>query len=195
MSAGCPVCACMEADARFWCCRFLPGCGCDPVRLQPEFPPPHGPSWPCPVPSLECLFRELACRCSGDCQAGESPGRERGGGGDTLLPKLVKLHLFSMVRNPLVGVPEQLSRDCLRLAVPRGSPSPGVEFLSVLCPRRLRTGPTRWCCGCTRRTAAQLSPGCGAPSPFRRQCCKSCCRAGRGRIRGCSFTSCLLPQL
>lgn len=35
-----------------------------------------------------------------------------------MLPKLVKLCLFSMVRNPLVGVSEQLSRDRLRLAVP-----------------------------------------------------------------------------
>ena len=169
VSAGCPGCACGEADPRFGCCRFLPGCGCDPVRLQPEFPPPRGPSQLCPVPSLECLFCELTCRCSGDCQAGKAPGTERGGGGDTL-PKLLKLRLFSMVCPlPASQSPSSACQSSSAVAACVWlSPevlSPRAEFLSALCPRRLRTGPTRWWCGCTRRTAARLAPGCGAPSP------------------------------
>lgn len=59
---------------------------------------------------------------------------EWGGGGDALLPNLVKLHLFSMVGNPLVGVSEQLSCDCLRLAVPRGSCPLGLNSSSCCVP-------------------------------------------------------------
>lgn len=63
--------------------------------LQLEFPPPRGPGQLYAVPSLECLFSELTCSCSGDCQAGKSLRKKQGGGGGSSEAAVVQCVLLS----------------------------------------------------------------------------------------------------